>query len=119
MEGLARLAELGATLSLSEARLEGPDPATLALLGFRFFDLDVPWLASAHGWDAFDEDGDVCCLARRAEAAGLTVIAANVAASHELERVRPFARLARGPLFSPPRIVRRDIADLPAQAAAA
>lgn len=119
MEGLARLAELGATLSLSEARVEGPDPATLALLGFRFFDLDVPWLASAHGWDAFDEDNGVWCLARRAEAAGLTVIAANVAASHELERVRPFARLARGPLFSPPRIVRRDIADLPAQAAAA
>jgi hypothetical protein len=119
MEGLARLAELGATLSLSEARVEGPDPATLALLGFRFFDLDVPWLAGAHGWDAFDEDGDVCCLARRAEVAGLTVIAANVAASHELERVRSFARLARGPLFSPPRIVRRDIADQPAQAAAA
>ncbi|HUE46453.1 MAG TPA: EAL domain-containing protein [Aestuariivirgaceae bacterium] len=119
MEGLARLAELGATLSLSEARLEGPDPATLALLGFRFLDLDVPWLASIHGWDAFDEDNDVWCLARRAEAAGLTVIAANLAASHELDRVRPFARLARGSLFSPPRIVRRDIADLPAQAAAA
>ena len=119
MEGLARLAEIKATLSWSEVRLDGPDPATLALLGFRFFDLDVPWLASAHGWDAFDEDGDVCCLARRAEAAGLTVIAANVAASHELEGVRSFARLARGPLFSPPRIVRRDIADLPAQAAAA
>ena len=119
MEGLARLAELGATLSLSEARLEGPDPATLVLLGFRFLDFDVPWLASAHGWDAFDEDNDVFRLARRAEAAGLTVIAANVAASHELERVRPFARLARGPLFSPPRIVRRDIADRPAQAAAA
>jgi EAL domain-containing protein (putative c-di-GMP-specific phosphodiesterase class I) len=119
MEGLARLAELGATLSLSEARLEGPDPATLALLGFRFFDLDVPWLASLHGWDAFDADNDVWRLAHRAEVAGLTVIAANVSASHELERVRPFARLARGPLFSPPRIVRRDIADLPAQAAAA
>jgi EAL domain-containing protein (putative c-di-GMP-specific phosphodiesterase class I) len=119
MEGLARLAELGATLSLSEARLDGPDPATLAVLGFRFFELDVPWLASAHGWEVFDEDNDVWCLARRAEVAGLTVIAANVAASHELERVRPFARLARGPLFSPPRIVRRDIADQPAQAAAA
>jgi hypothetical protein len=79
----------------------------------------VPSLAGAHGWDAFDEDGDVWRLARRAEAAGLTVIAANVAASHELERVRAFARLARGRLFSPPRIVRRDIADLPAQAAAA
>jgi EAL domain-containing protein (putative c-di-GMP-specific phosphodiesterase class I) len=119
MEGLARLAELGATLSLSEARLEGPDPATLVLLGFRFLDLDVPWLAGTHGWDAFDEDNDVWCLARRAEAAGLTVIAGNVAESHELERVRPFARLARGRLFSPPRIVRRDIADLPARAAAA
>jgi hypothetical protein len=119
MEGLARLAELGATLSLSEARLEGPDPATLVLLGFRFLDLDVAWLAGTHGWDAFDEDNDVWCLARRAEAAGLTVIAANVAESHELERVRPFARLARGRLFSPPRIVRRDIADLPARAAAA
>jgi EAL domain-containing protein (putative c-di-GMP-specific phosphodiesterase class I) len=119
MEGLARLAELGATLSLSEAGLEGPDPATLALLGFRFLDLDVPSLASAHGWDAFGDDGDVWRLACRAEAAGLTVIAANVAASHELERARPFARLARGRLFSPPRTVRRDFADLPAQAAAA
>ena len=119
MEGLAYLAELGATLSLSEARLEGPDPATLVLLGFRFFELDVTALAGVHGWDAFDEDGEVCRLARRAEQAGLTVIAANVARAEQLERVRAFARLARGPLFAPPRIVRRDITDLPAQAAAA
>ena len=119
MEGLAYLAELGATLSLSEARLEGPDPATLVLLGFRFFEFDVTALASAHGWDAFDEDGEVCRLARRAEQAGLTVIAANVARAEQLERVRAFARLARGPLFAPPRIVRCDITDLPARAAAA
>jgi hypothetical protein len=78
-----------------------------------------PWLASPHGWDAFARTATSARLSRRAEAAGLTVIAANVAASHELERVRSFARLVRGPLFSPPRIVRRDIADLPAQAAAA
>jgi EAL domain-containing protein (putative c-di-GMP-specific phosphodiesterase class I) len=119
MEGLAYLAELGATLSLSEARLEGPDPATLVLLGFRFFDIDTAALASVHGWEAFDEDGEICSLARRAEEAGLTVIAANVARSEDLERVRPFARLARGSLFSPPRVVRRDIADVPARAAAA
>lgn len=119
MEGLAYLAQLGATLSLGEARLEGPDPATLVLLGFRFLELDVAALASAHGWDVFDQDGDVHRLARRAEQAGLTVIAANVARGEELERVRPLARLARGPLFAPPRIVRRDISDLPVQAAAA
>lgn len=119
MEGLAYLAELGATLSLSEARVEGPDPATLVLLGFRFFDLDVSALASSHGWDAFDEGGEISLLASRAEQAGLTVIAANVVGAPELERVRLFARLARGSLFSPPRIVRRDIADLPDQAAAA
>jgi EAL domain-containing protein (putative c-di-GMP-specific phosphodiesterase class I) len=119
MEGLAYLAELGATLSLSQARLEGPDPATLVLLGFRFFELDVTALAGVHGWDAFDEDGEVCRLARRAEQAGLTVIAANVARAEQLERVRAFARLARGPLFAPPRIVRRDITELPVQAAAA
>jgi EAL domain-containing protein (putative c-di-GMP-specific phosphodiesterase class I) len=119
MEGLAYLAELGATLSLSEARLEGPDPATLALLGFRFFDLDIAALASTYGWDAFNEDGEICRLAGRAEQAGLTVIAANVVRSEELERVRPFARLARGSLFSPPRVVRRDITDAPVQAAAA
>lgn len=119
MEGLAYLAELGATLSLSEARLEGPDPATLVLLGFRFFDLDIAALASIHGWEAFDEGGEICRLAQRAEEAGLTVMAANVVRSEELERVRPFARLARGSLFSPPRVVRRDIADVPSQAAAA
>lgn len=119
MDGLAHVAELGATLSLSEARLEGPDPATLALLGFRFLDLDVSMLAGIHGWEAFDENGEVRRLARRAEDAGLTVIAANVVRSDELERVRSFARLARGPLFSLPRIVRRDIGDAPAQAAAA
>ena len=119
MEGLARLAELGATLSLSEARLEGPDPATLALLGFRFFEFDVAAFASIHGWEAFGEDGEIRGLARRAEHAGLTVIAANVVRAEELELVRPFARLARGSLFSPPRIVRRDIAELPIQAAAA
>lgn len=119
MEGLAHLAELGATLSLSEARLDGPDLATLVVLGFRFFDLDIAALANSHGWDAFDEEGDVRLLARRAERAGLTVIAANLARAEELELVRPFARLARGSLFSPPRVVRRDITELPVQAAAA
>ena len=119
MEGLAYLAELGATLSLSDARVEGPDPATLALLGFRFLDLDIAALASTHGWDGFDEGGEVSRLAGRAEQAGLTVIAANIASAPELERVRMFARLARGSLFSPPRIVRRDIADRTDQAAAA
>jgi EAL domain-containing protein (putative c-di-GMP-specific phosphodiesterase class I) len=119
MEGLAYLAELGATLSLSEACLEGPDLPTLVVLGFRFLDLDIAALAGAHGWDAFKEDGEICRLARRAEQAGLTVIAANVARSEELERVRPFVRLARGSLFSPPRLVRREITDLPVQAAAA
>jgi len=119
MEGLAHLAELGATLSLSEARLEGPDLATLVLLGFRFFDLDIAAIASSHGWDVFDEEGEVRMMARRAEQAGLTVIAANVARAEELELVRPFARLARGSLFSPPRVVRRDITELPVRAAAA
>ena len=119
MDGLAHLAELGATLSLSEARLEGPDLATLVLLGFRFFDLDIAATASSHGWDAFEAEGEIRLLARRAEQAGLTVIAANVARAQELDRVRPLARLARGSLFSAPRIVRRDITEPPVQAAAA
>jgi EAL domain-containing protein (putative c-di-GMP-specific phosphodiesterase class I) len=119
MEGLAYLAELGATLSLSGARVEGPDLETLVVLGFRFLDLDIAALAAAHGWDAFTEHGAVYGLARRAEQAGLTVLAANVARSEELERVRPFARLARGSLFSPPRVVRREITEPPVQAAAA
>jgi EAL domain-containing protein (putative c-di-GMP-specific phosphodiesterase class I) len=119
MEGLAYLAELGATMSLSQARPEGPDLETLIVLGFRFLDLDIAALASTYGWDAFKEDGEVCRLARRAEQAGLSVIAANVVRSEELEHVRDFARLARGSLFSPPRVVRREIMELPAQAAAA
>jgi EAL domain-containing protein (putative c-di-GMP-specific phosphodiesterase class I) len=119
MEGLAYLAELGATLSLSSARLEGPDLETLAVLGFRFLDLDIAALVGAHGWDAFLENGAVHRLARRADQVGLTVLAANVVRTEELERVRPFARLARGPLFSPPRVVRREITELPIQAAAA
>lgn len=119
MEGLAYLAELGATLSLSGARINGPDLATLVLLGFRFFDLDIAATANSHGWDAFEEEGEIRLLAHRAEQAGLTVIAANVARSEELDCVRPFARLARGSLFSPPRIVRREITERPVQAAAA
>lgn len=119
MEGLAYLAELGATFSLSEAQVEGPDLGTLVQLGFQFLDLNVAALASVHGWDAFDETGAVCRLGRRAEEAGLTVIAANLVRAEELERVRPFVRLARGALFSPPRVVRRDLAEAAPQAAAA
>ncbi len=119
MDGLAHLAELGATLSLSEARIDGPDLATLVLLGFRFFDLDIAATAGSHGWDAFEGEGEIRLLAGRAEQAGLTVIAANVARAEELDLVRPLARLARGSLFSAPRIVRRDITERPVQAAAA
>jgi EAL domain-containing protein (putative c-di-GMP-specific phosphodiesterase class I) len=119
MEGLAYLAELGATLSLSEAGIDGLELVTLVLLGFRFLDLDIAALAGSHGWDAFDGEGEIGLLARRAEQAGLTVVAANVARAEELDLVRPFARLARGSLFSAPRIVRRDITERPDEAAAA
>jgi EAL domain-containing protein (putative c-di-GMP-specific phosphodiesterase class I) len=119
MDGLAHLAELGATLSLSEARVDGPDLETLALLGFRFFDIDIAATASSHGWDAFDKEREIGLLAHSAEQAGLTVVAANVARAQELDRVRPLARLARGSRFSAPRVVRRDITERPVEAAAA
>lgn len=119
MEGLAHLAELGATFSLSETLVDGADLLSLSKLGFQFIDIDIAAVANAHGRDAVREGGAVHRLARRAADAGLTVIAANLVRSEELDDVTAFARLARGSLFSPPRAVRHDVVEPSAEATAA
>ncbi|MGE0214038.1 MAG: EAL domain-containing protein [Parvibaculaceae bacterium] len=118
-KGLAYLAQLGATFSLSEARPDSPDLDLLTKLGFKFIDMDMGAVMRAHGWQGFQPGGAVEAFARRAEEAGFTVIAARVESAEDLEAVEDFATLARGRLFAPPRRVREDIgAEVPAVAAA-
>lgn len=118
-KGLAYLAQLGATFSLSDARADSPDLELLAKLGFKFIDMDVGAAMRVHGWQGFEPDGPVEAFARKAEEAGFTIIAAKVDVPEDLEAVEDFVGLARGRLFAPPRRVREGIgSQAPAVAAA-
>lgn len=105
-EGLATMARKGATLSLCEARMKGPDGETLASLGFGFVDMDVNELTRL--MRASPPAG----ISRPAELArqDISLIAANVEDTTQAEALAELVSLARGPAYSPPRLVRRDIA---------
>ena len=97
--GLAWLAQNGVRLCLSGCQPDRIDPEALGKLGFAFLDMDVRTITSA----LRDHGGD---MLRRAAAPGLAIIASGVDAPELEARVRPFVRLARGRVFSPPRRVR-------------
>ncbi len=103
-EGLAYLAQLGATFCLSETRVEVPDVDTLANLGFGFIDMNVEFLRrlSKAGPDG---NGSMIMAAAKRD---ISFIAANVAAKDDLDGLDDIVLLARGPYFSPPRLVRQE-----------
>jgi cyclic-di-GMP phosphodiesterase TipF (flagellum assembly factor) len=105
LEGLAWLAELGATFSMSHTDVAGPDIPALFHLGFQFIDIDAGIIARAATASNLSVREPALKLFRDAGEHGVSVIAANVAGERELEAVLSFASLARGPLFSPPRRV--------------
>jgi cyclic-di-GMP phosphodiesterase TipF (flagellum assembly factor) len=115
-EGLARLAELGVTFCLGDADGHGADVQTLSHLGFHYVAMDVMTLANASSKQAEEK---LNAFARDASFHGLEVIAGNVSTRTELAAVSTRASLGYGALFSPPRLVRHEIAASSAAAAAA
>lgn len=115
-EGLARLAELGVTFCLGDADGHGADVQTLSHLGFHYVAMDVMTLANASSKQVEEKLNG---FARDASFHGLEVIAGNVSTRTELAAVSTRASLGYGALFSPPRLVRHEIAASSAAAAAA
>jgi cyclic-di-GMP phosphodiesterase TipF (flagellum assembly factor) len=115
-EGLAKLAEHGVTFCLGDADGNGADIPTLSDLGFHYIAIDVMTLANSSSKQAEER---LSSFARDASFHGLEVIAANVSTRTELAAVTARATLGYGALFSPPRLVRHEIATSSAAAAAA
>jgi cyclic-di-GMP phosphodiesterase TipF (flagellum assembly factor) len=115
-EGLAKLAEHGVTFCLGDADGHAADVQTLSELGFHYVAMDIMTLANASSKQAEDT---LNSFARDASFHGLEVIAANVSTRTELAAVTARATLGYGALFSPPRLVRHEIAASSAPAAAA
>jgi EAL domain-containing protein (putative c-di-GMP-specific phosphodiesterase class I) len=105
LEGLAWLAELGATFCMSHTDVAGPDVPALSHLGFQFIDIDAGIIARSAAASNLSVREPALKLFREAGEHGVSVIAANVAEEREIEGVLGYASLARGPLFSPPRRV--------------
>ena len=103
LEGLAWLAELGATFCMSQTDVAGPDVPALSHLGFQFIDIDAGLIArSAAASNSPREPARK--LFREAGEHGVSVIAANVTQERELEGVLGYAR-SPADRFSPPRRV--------------
>ncbi len=114
-EGLARLAEQGVALCLTDADGQGVEARALRDLGFRFVAMDIMTLANSSSKQA---DDTVAAFVRDASLHNLKVIASNVATRTELAAITTRAGLGFGPLFSPPRLVRHDLTGQVASAAA-
>ena len=102
MQGLAWLAELGATFALARATPGSLDLAALSDLGFQFLDIDLAGLPAGKGGEALRT------LAGEAERHALTLIAGPVRQAGDLGLVEAAASLAHGRHFAPPRRVRPD-----------
>ena len=112
---MRRLSEHGVSLCLSEADGKGAEVSALRELGFRFVAMDIMTLANSSSKQA---DETIAAFVRDASSHSLKIIAANVATRTELAAITTRAALGFGPLFSPPRLVRHDIAGQVASAAA-
>ena len=96
MQGVTRLSDRGVHFCLSGARSQGPDPATLASIGFRFVMVDAYLLARSD----YEEFSQACVYA------GIEIIAAHLDARDLLGQLRGQTSLGFGALFAPPRLVR-------------
>lgn len=96
MQGVTRLADRGVHFCLSGARSQGPDPATLASIGFRFVMVDAYLLARSD----YEDFAQACVYA------GIEIIAAEVDERDVLGQLRGHTSLGFGAVFAPPRLVR-------------
>jgi EAL domain-containing protein (putative c-di-GMP-specific phosphodiesterase class I) len=100
---------------LGDADGHGPDVQTLSDLGFHYIAMDVMTLANSTSKQAEER---LSAFTRDASFHGVEVIAGNVSTRTELAAVSAKASLGFGSLFSPPRLVRAEIAASSAAAAA-
>lgn len=106
-EGLAHLAQLGATFALSDVRGDVPDLVTLRELGFAFIAADVRLLVALKNESQLAAD----TLFDQTARSQLQLIAADVVKQSELAWIEDVVPLAYGAHFSPPRLVRHDITE--------
>ena len=107
MQGLAWLAELGATFSLGNASPEALDLAALKELGFQFVDLDLKTLPTLPR----ERHPALAAFAAEAERHEVTVMAGPVRNGEDLAGLQPAASLGHGPHFARPRRVRADVGE--------
>ncbi len=108
MAGLAFLAQIGATFSLGGAGLESPDLNSLASLGFRYLDLDYSENTQRYGLQAFSFDGPAAKLRDAAKKVDIQFIFSGLVRKSQCDAVNHIISFGRGPVFSAPRLVRRD-----------
>ncbi|MDH3740998.1 MAG: EAL domain-containing protein, partial [Hyphomicrobiales bacterium] len=106
-EGLAHLAQLGATFALSNVHGAVPDLVTLQELGFAFVAADVRLLVALKNESQHSADTLFSQIAR----SRLQLVAADVTKQSELAWIEDVVPLAYGAYFSPPRLVRHDITE--------
>ncbi|NNE23432.1 MAG: EAL domain-containing protein, partial [Rhizobiales bacterium] len=106
-EGLAHLAQLGATFALSNVHGAVPDLVTLQELGFAFIAADVRLLVALKNESRHSADN----LFSQTAGGQLQLVAADVTKQSELAWIEDVVPLAYGAYFSPPRLVRHDITE--------
>ncbi len=100
MHGLAWLASLGATMSLSANDIRGNDLKALSELGFAFIDVPVDRLSSPH-------PGDGSALQQAVQTHKIAVIASGLHTVEQAGQVSWIATLGCGPAYALPRPVRQ------------
>lgn len=110
IEGLARVARLGAQMALSHVTIVGLDLDSLRQLGVRYLDVDGGSMDAGFGiaptWFEFAE------LARSMQ---FQIVAGGVVTSTHAAAAAQIARYGHGPFFAPPRKVRANVAGAPVQ----
>lgn len=101
VEGLAQLARLGASMSLSRVSLNGLDLLSLRQLGVRYLDIDARTIDAGFGvapsWIDF---------AKYARSMQFQIIGGMVETSAQSQAASRLARYGYGPYFAPPRRVK-------------
>lgn len=114
LEGLARLARAGLTLSLSQASIAGIDLGALGKLNVRYVGL----AAASVGLDSRVSQG-LSGFVQAARALRIQVVISQVGDPHIVPQLSRVARYAAGPAFATPRRLRRKPAEQDQLSAAA
>ena len=103
IDGLARLARLGVTMSLTGVSTAGLDLAALRQLGVRFLDIEATSFENGNGlspaWLQFSQF---------ARAMQFQIVAGGVTTAAQAAAAGQMARFASGSFFAPPRRVKSD-----------